>query len=170
MGEGSERFEQMRARLRRPSPDEVKGLQRNSEAVRPKLIAYVRQIAEGMDDPYDTAFELYRAAMTSVAPEGREGAQAYGLYMLWGALTERVETKPDEREAAFRDMHRAAGEWLRVCDADEAEWRSYFDHWLYEEVGYRRGSRALVANRQIGDVTPAEPPEGSGRASEPNED
>jgi hypothetical protein len=95
-------------------------------------------------------------------PRGSDGAQAYGLYMLWAAFSDWVEGKPDESELAVRDMRRAAVEWLRVCDADEAQWRAYFDPWLYEEMGYRRGSRAAVANRQIGDVTPAEPPEGAG--------
>jgi hypothetical protein len=32
-------------------------------------------------------------------------------------------------------MRRAATEWLAVAD-DEARWRSFFDHWLYAEIGY----------------------------------
>jgi hypothetical protein len=152
----------MRARLRQPEPEEVEALKERSRESRPTLNAYIDQIAQGQGDPYSLAFDLYRAAMSSVAPEGRDGAQAYGLYMLFGALTDWVENKPAERPEAEAAMQRAAKDWIAVRDADEPEWRAYFDRWLYDEMGYKRGGRARVAARGIGDVTPSAPPEGDG--------
>ena len=77
--------------------------------------------------------------MSAVSPSEPEGSHCQALWLLWGALTDRVERKPTERAVAEEAMGRAAREWLDVVD-DEPAWRAYFDRWLYDEMGYARPS------------------------------
>jgi hypothetical protein len=70
----------------------------------------------------------------SVAPDPEH---CKALWLLWGALTDWVEMKPEEIVEAEQTMRRAASEWLEVAD-EEPRWRDYFEHWLYTEMGYSR--------------------------------
>jgi hypothetical protein len=59
------------------------------------------------------------------------------LYLIWGALTDWVELRPDEEQLTMSEMLRGAREWLTLCDDRDAVDR-YFDHWLYDVCGYKR--------------------------------
>lgn len=63
------------------------------------------------------------------------------LWLLWGALTDWVEVKPEETDQAESAMRRAASEWLALPDNSEAQ-HTYFDKWLYDEMGYERPSQS----------------------------
>lgn len=54
---------------------------------------------------------------------------------MWGALTDWVEYKPEEKPKAEAAMMRATKEWLAI---DQGSQTAYFDRWLYEELGYAR--------------------------------
>jgi hypothetical protein len=75
--------------------------------------------------------------MEAVGPKGPEGAQCYGLWQLWGALTDWVQLHPDQRDAAESVMRRAAAEWLEVDD-DQAAIEAYFGRWLHSELPQER--------------------------------
>ncbi|MET8911012.1 hypothetical protein [Micromonospora sp. NPDC004551] len=49
-----------------------------------------------------------------------------------------MELKPEEEQQASLEMVRAAQEWLALDLADDAALDRYFDHWLYEVLGYAR--------------------------------
>ena len=59
------------------------------------------------------------------------------MWLLWGALTDWIEVKPEETPQAEAAMRRAAQEWLATRDEVEAQ-RAYFERWLYEEMGIER--------------------------------
>jgi len=61
----------------------------------------------------------------------------HALWLLWGSLTDWVQSKPHETPEAEAAMRRAAREWLEVS-RDKLRWRRYFDRWLYDEMGYAR--------------------------------
>ena len=60
-------------------------------------------------------------------------------YLIWAALTDRWELKPDERAEAASAMRDAASEWLTVKDNAAAR-HAYLDRWMYEICGYERDS------------------------------
>jgi hypothetical protein len=96
-------------------------------------------IASGAADPYPIGTEIWATAMGAA---GTDGTQAEidcckALWLIWGALTDWVETRPDEKLAAEAAMRRAATEWVDVAD-DAALWRAYLDRWVYDEMGYSR--------------------------------
>lgn len=57
------------------------------------------------------------------------------MWLLWGALTDWVEVKPDEESGANGAMRRAAREWLEL-PRDSGSTREFFDRWL-DELGCR---------------------------------
>ena len=94
----------------------------------------MRLIVSRDGSPYRAGVRIWATAMTH-SPES--DAILYPLWLLWGALTDRIERKPAETEQAESAMRRAAREWLSLPDSLEAQ-RAYFDRWLYEEMGYER--------------------------------
>ena len=96
--------------------------------------ACMRLIVLGRGAASRTARRIWGTAMrhatTSDTPMGP-------LWLIWGALTDWVEQRPAEASQAEAVMARAAREWLSLPEAAGAQ-RTYFDHWLYEELGYDR--------------------------------
>jgi hypothetical protein len=86
------------------------------------------------DDPYDIALQLWGDSLAVVAA----GEYAGSMSALWGALTDWVETKPDEEAGAKAEMIRAAQEWLALDPHDGDAVCRYFDHWLHDVCGYKR--------------------------------
>lgn len=101
-----------------------------------RIRAWSEDLVSGRVTPYDAGSEMWGLAMGSVGP-GTDGEHCHALWLVWGALTDWVEVKPDEEVAAQAAMRRAAAEWLDARE-DETAWRAYFDRWLYEELGYER--------------------------------
>jgi hypothetical protein len=62
------------------------------------------------------------------------------MWLLWGALTDRsVGLNQEEKASAEATIVRAAHEWLAL-ETDIPSRDAYFNHWLYEELGYDRPS------------------------------
>jgi hypothetical protein len=119
----------LRGRLKKPSPEEAARLEERSASAQPHLHALVGRIANGDGDIYALTHELYRSAMTAVAPTGANGERAMVLYLLWATFddaAERLSARTPELEDAMRN---AAREWLEIGDADRSAWRPYLDRW-----------------------------------------
>jgi hypothetical protein len=108
-----------------------------SEAYLPLLNDLARSLV-GREHPYvsNWQFAMWSLSMrhTQDTPE-----PAWPHWLLWGALTDRVEVHPDELADAEQSMHRAATEWL-VIASQPGRWAAFFDHWPYVERGYERPS------------------------------
>ena len=94
----------------------------------------MEQIASGREDPYKAGWRIWGEAFALAAESGE---LLWPMWLQWGALTDWVELKPSEAEQANDAMRRAAREWLIVAD-DPSRHRSYFERWLYEELGCPR--------------------------------
>lgn len=100
----------------------------------------VRHLANQLvhaDDPYDTGLQLMGATLDVFTTYEHAGS----VYLLWGALTDWVELRPHEEALAMRHMVTAAREWLQLDPHDGEAVRRYFQHWLYEVLGYDREQR-----------------------------
>jgi len=64
----------------------------------------------------------------------------YPLWLIWGALTDWVENRPEERPEAEREMVRAAQEWFALSGESREKRKQYLDRWVFEEMGYERVS------------------------------
>lgn len=109
---------------------------------RAEALALLRQIAARSGRPYDLAVQLWRLSMRRV---DRDGDWIYHpLWLLWGALTDWAENKPAEAAQAEDIVVAAAEAFLAIMGHEAAE-RTYFDHWLYERIGYERPSATEAA-------------------------
>ncbi|PYC67340.1 hypothetical protein C7C45_22665 [Micromonospora arborensis] len=86
------------------------------------------------DDPYDLGLQFMGETIDVIDIVEYAGS----MYCLWGALTDRVELKPDEEDRTFAEMARAARDWLALDPRDSEAVRRYFDYWLYDVCGYER--------------------------------
>lgn len=86
------------------------------------------------DDPYDTGLQFMGATLDVLTTHEHAGS----IYLLWSALTDWVELRPHEEALAMRHMVTAAREWLQLDLHDGDAVRRYFQHWLYEVLGYDR--------------------------------
>jgi hypothetical protein len=93
-------------------------------------------VASNRADPYGAARDMWQVAMSATG-QTTDGEHCHGLWLIWGALTDWVEQRPEERPQAEAAIRRFATEWLAVCNA-EAGWRPFLDHWIYAEMGYER--------------------------------
>lgn len=98
--------------------------------------AHAEDLMAARTQPYDAGWAMWSAALCGVE-RSTDGEHCHALWLLWGGLTDWVEIKPEDIGAAERAMRRAAHDWLTVAD-DESRWRSFFEHWLYDELGYAR--------------------------------
>src|SRR5262249_7298873 len=101
---------------------------------RRQIESVMRLIVARRGSAYRAGWRIWKTAMQH-APESTEFM--WPLWLLWGALTDWAEAKPEEADSAESAMRRAAQEWLALPDNSEAQ-RAYFDRWLYEEMGYER--------------------------------
>lgn len=93
----------------------------------------MRLLVAGKVPPYDAAWEIWSKAMSTVHPSCEV---MHAMWLIWGALTDWVENRPDERAMAEAAMVRAAQEWLSLPDVTER--KAYLDRWVYDEMGYER--------------------------------
>ena len=95
----------------------------------------MHNMLEGNIQPYDAGRKIWDIAM-SKASESKDILNP--LWLIWGALTDWVENKPDEQAKAEHEMLRAAREWLSLNPDDQAAKSAYLDRWVYDEMGYER--------------------------------
>ena len=87
-------------------------------AARRRIETLMRRIAARRGPGYRAGWRIWGTAMHH-APQSTE--LMWPMWLLWGALTDWVEVKPDETEQVESAMRRAAGEWLTLPDNAEAQ-------------------------------------------------
>ena len=99
--------------------------------------AEMKRMLEGCAEPYSAGREIWEIAFAhaSISPE-----VVWPLWLIWGALTDWVEVKPEEEAKAKKEMLRASGEWLALNRHDADSRRAYLDRWVYDELGIERQS------------------------------
>jgi hypothetical protein len=96
-----------------------------------------RRLVSDTHRAYDVGLELWKLGMGGIPDEFLRDV-AWPLWLIWGALTDRVESSEPGAEAeAAAAMKRAATEWLAISRDTEAR-RQYLDRWVYAECGYER--------------------------------
>lgn len=106
---------------------------------RSEHLALLRRLVTAEGGRYEIGQRIWSLSMGRAADDPSGDWIYYPSWLLWGALTDQVELKPAETEAAEADMLDAAREFLEVNGEPPAE-RAYFDRWLYERMGYDRPS------------------------------
>ena len=102
----------------------------------------MRSIVSGGADLYDAGRRIWGEAF-SHADDSPD--LMWPMWLIWGALTDWVEVKPEETEQAHEAIRRAAREWLLLAD-DPGVQEAYFQRWVYEELGYERSEGARPAS------------------------
>ena len=97
---------------------------------REQITGLIAEVARSEANTYDRASDVWSYSLGAIAEEW----VYHPLWLLWGALTDWVEVKPEETEQAEVVMREAARQFLPIADDDDAL-RLYFDRWLYEEHG-----------------------------------
>ena len=95
----------------------------------------MRRMIEGGIQPYDSGRKIWGIAM---AHASKSNEIIWPLWLIWGALTDWAETKPDEQMQAEQEMLRAAREWLSLKPNDTKAKTAYLDRWVYDEMKYER--------------------------------
>ena len=97
----------------------------------------MRKITAGLTKTHDSGNRIWETAF-HLAKESPD--LMWPMMLLWNALTslfdELIHEEKAKREAA---MVQAAHEWLTL-DTDTLSRETYFNHWLYEELGYDKTS------------------------------
>lgn len=96
-----------------------------------QIAGLIAEVAESQVNTYDRASEVWQYSFGAV---GGQHWIYHPLWLLWGALTDWVEMKPEETGQAEATIREAAQAFLPIADDDDAL-RLYFDRWLYEEKG-----------------------------------
>jgi hypothetical protein len=92
-------------------------------------------IANRIGDSYEAAVRIWSIAF-SHAPISPD--LMHPLWLIWGQLTDRVETESHARADIDATMRRAAEEWLAIPSSDTDALKIYLDRWVYDEIGYPR--------------------------------
>jgi hypothetical protein len=98
----------------------------------------MRKMLATEEEPYAAGWNIWGFAMShiSVSPD-----VMHPLWLIWGALTDWVENRPEEKTQAEEEMRRAAREWLSLDLNDSNARTAYLDRWVYEEMGYERNEK-----------------------------
>lgn len=98
----------------------------------------IQRMLRGESSAYDAGWLVWQKAMAlaTVSPH-----VMHPLWLIWGALTDWVENRPEEIPEAEAKMRQAGEEWLALNRADPACVKAYMDRWVYEELGYERRDR-----------------------------
>jgi hypothetical protein len=128
--------------------DEAKHIEPMPQGALTTIRMRAEELVGGSASPYERGRDIHSAAMSAASGESPEAEHCWALWLLWGALTDWVELKPDERLMAEDTMRRAAKEWLELPDGEPA-WRRYFDHWLYTEMEMERPKGATSTRQNL---------------------
>jgi hypothetical protein len=96
---------------------------------------HMKSMLIGSSEIYDAGRKIWSSSV-EYAPRSPE--VAWPLWLIWGALTDLVETQPARRSEAEGKMLQAAKEWLAVSNGDAVLRTAYLDRWVYEEMRYER--------------------------------
>jgi hypothetical protein len=110
----------------------------NLDVARHHIELLMRLIVARRGSAYRAGRRIWGISMGH-APECTE--LMWPMWLLWGALTDWVEKKPEETAEAEAAMRRVSAEWLSLPNSSEAR-HAYFDRWLYQEMGYERPDTA----------------------------
>jgi hypothetical protein len=88
----------------------------------------LRRMIDGDVDAYIIGWNVWEKAF-SLTPQSPD--LMWPLWLMWGAYTDWVEVKPEEKAEAEIAMRRAASEWLGLAQ-DAQSRKAYFDRWLKE--------------------------------------
>ncbi|MEA1976846.1 MAG: hypothetical protein U9N80_02990 [Chloroflexota bacterium] len=97
----------------------------------------MHKLVTGVKNPHDYGYRIWETAfrLADNSPD-----LMWPMMLLWGALTSLYnELKQDEKADRDAAMAQAANEWLALEDNNPSR-ETYFDHWLYGELGYQRSS------------------------------
>lgn len=95
----------------------------------------MRRMLDGECPPYDAAWNIWGTAFSLA---GKSPDVMHPLWLIWGSLTDWVENRPAETQAAETAMLRAAKEWLALDHDHFIEVKAYLDRWVFDEMGYER--------------------------------
>lgn len=97
----------------------------------------MKRITEETESIYEEATEIWAKSLSLLdkSPE-----LMHPLWLIWGALTDWVEIRPEETQEAEEKMRQAAREWLKLDRTDSVSMKKYFDRWVYDEMAYERNS------------------------------
>jgi hypothetical protein len=95
----------------------------------------MRAMVAGCAQPYAAGRKIWAIAFTHAKdyPESM-----WGLWLVWGALTDWVTMKPHEKERAEQEMLRASREWLALDLSDPKSRDAYLHRWVDDELGIGR--------------------------------
>jgi hypothetical protein len=97
--------------------------------------AHMRSIVASDASAYEDARAIWSTALGNAA---QSPDTMWPLWLIWGALTDVVETQPQRLSEAEATMRRAAREWLALPTGDVAAREQYLQRWVYAELGYER--------------------------------
>ncbi|MGP3955969.1 histidine phosphatase family protein [Nonomuraea sp. 3N208] len=109
----------------RPSPHD-------DAEFRVRVAELASRIVAGTAFPYWAGLDIMGLGMSL----GSDLAMRVSL--VWAALTDIVELRPQEQAQAEEQMRAAAAEWLAIAGDTVAE-SIYLDRWTYDILGYQRG-------------------------------
>jgi hypothetical protein len=95
----------------------------------------LRKMVAGEAEIYETGWNVWKKAF-SLATKSEE--LMHPLWLIWGALTDWHELRPEEKNKSEEAMLRAASEWLNIYNTSNQHRRDYFQHWIYDELGYKQ--------------------------------
>jgi len=104
------------------------------EAALKEIEMNMKGIVSGQSDTYEAGLAIWGRAF-SLAGDSKD--LMWPMWLIWGALTDWVEVKPNEATTARESMLRAAREWLSL-EQSPSERKDYFDRWLFDELGHER--------------------------------
>jgi len=104
---------------------------------------FLRQVDEEMtriaimdEGRYEAGSRLWALGMEAAVDEALRSI-AYPMWLIWGCLTDMVDSRRADPEKASILMRRAALEWLDARRL-QLELKSYLDRWVFLECGYER--------------------------------
>jgi hypothetical protein len=107
-------------------------------SVRSELRSLCAGLVAGTLDPYEAARKMHGVGMRNARlADGRADYEAWAHWLIWGALTDWIENRPEEQPQAEEAIIDAARDWLAVEDDPEAT-LAYFDRMIYDVCGYSR--------------------------------
>jgi hypothetical protein len=77
--------------------------------------------------------------------DGSADDEAWAHWLIWGALKDWIENRPEEMAQAKAAIIDAARDWLAV-EGDSEATLAYFDRMIYDVCGYARSENPLSSN------------------------
>jgi hypothetical protein len=104
-----------------------------------KFRTLCRAVVAGALAPYDAAREMWNLGMANAAKDEQADDVAWAHWLIWGALTDWIDSKPCEQTLAEATIVDAAKGWL-VVEEDPVARKAYLDRMVYDVCGYARPS------------------------------